>query len=194
MRNENPSIQGELKSHAQILLTLVAIAWALEIVDIVVFRRALDSFGIRPRTLVGLRGILFAPFLHGGLPHLIGNTVPFLVLGWFVMLRETSDFLIVSVVAALISGLGTWLIGAPFSIHIGASGVIFGYLGYLLGRGYFERSFAAIFLSVLAGFLYGGILWGVLPTRVGISWEGHLFGFVGGVVAAKLLSRPKSSH
>ncbi|AFY67783.1 rhomboid family intramembrane serine protease [Geitlerinema sp. PCC 7407] len=193
MRNNNSSIQGELKSHAQILLTLVAIAWALEIADIVVFRRALDAYGIRPRTLVGLRGILFAPFLHGGLPHLISNTVPFLVLGWFVMLRETSDFFIVSVVAALISGLGTWLIGAPFSIHIGASGVVFGYLGYLLGRGYFERSFTAIFLSVITGFLYGGILWGVLPTRVGISWEGHLFGFLGGVVAAKLLSQPKSS-
>jgi membrane associated rhomboid family serine protease len=113
--------------------------------------------------------------------------VPFLVLGWLIMLRETSDFFWVSLVSAFVSGLGTWMFGSS-AIHIGASGVVFGYLGYLLARGYFERSMTAIAISLFVGTLYGSLIWGVLPTRMGISWEGHLFGFLGGVLAARLLT------
>ncbi|PSB06060.1 rhomboid family intramembrane serine protease, partial [filamentous cyanobacterium CCP2] len=103
------------------------------------------------------------------------------------------DFFVVTIVAMLIGGLGTWMFGAA-GCHIGASGVVFGYLGYLLGRGYFDRSFGSMLFSVVILLVYGGLLWGVLPTRVGISWEGHLFGFVGGVVAARLLSKSKRSY
>jgi membrane associated rhomboid family serine protease len=103
------------------------------------------------------------------------------------MLRRTSDFFVVSAIAMLVGGLGTWLFGAP-ALHIGASGVIFGYLGFLLLRGYFERKFASILFSVFVGILYGSLIWGVLPGQPGISWEGHLFGFLGGVLAAKLLA------
>ena len=191
---EEKAIAQELKTQIWILGGLVAVMWAVEILDQFVFRlgmhQTLDIYGIMPRNVIGLRGILFAPFLHGNFAHLIGNTVPFIALGWLIMLRETSDFLWVSLIAGFVSGLGTWIFGSP-GIHIGASGVIFGYLGYLLARGYFERSMVAIALSLFVGALYGSLIWGVLPTQVGISWEGHLFGFLGGVLAARLLTPGK---
>ena len=109
------------------------------------------------------------------------------------MLREISDFFLVSLITMLASGLGVWLFGSANSIHIGASGVIFGYFGFLLSRGYFERSAVGIAFSLLVGTLYGSLIWGVLPIRNGISWEGHLFGFLGGVLAARLLARRKQS-
>lgn len=187
---ETQALTRELKSQGTILGGFVAVMWILEIVDILVFGQKLNLYGIIPRHLIGLRGILFAPFLHGGLGHLIANTIPFLVLGWFVMLQETSDFFVVTAITMLVSGLGVWLFGAP-GVHVGASALIFGYLGFLLLRGYFERNFPSILLSLVVGFLYGGAIWGVLPTRPGISWEGHLFGFIGGVIAARLLARRK---
>jgi membrane associated rhomboid family serine protease len=148
----------------------------------------LSQFGIMPRRLIGLRGILFAPFLHGNFYHIASNTASFLVLGWMVMLRNTNDFYFVSVFTAIASGLGTWLVGSPYSVHIGASGVIFGYFGYLLSRGYFEKSFVAIAISITIAMSYGSLIWGILPTRSYISWEGHLFGFIGGVLAARILA------
>jgi membrane associated rhomboid family serine protease len=189
------SMTSEFKLHMQTLLGLVILLWVIESVDWLIFRGQLDQWlGIRPRTLSGLWGILFAPFLHGDFAHLIANTVPLVSLGWLVMLRKTSDWFIVSALAALCSGLGTWLIGASNSTHIGASGVIFGYFGFLLMRGYFERSAVAIAFSVLVIFLYGGIIWGALPfiNAPNVSWEGHLCGFLGGALAAWLLAKPAS--
>lgn len=184
------SIFGEFRLQITTLLSLVVLLWMIEFIDRFVFRGALDVwFGIHPRTLSGLWGIVFAPFLHGNFAHLLANTVPLVTLGWLVMLRRTSDWFVVSVITALCSGLGTWLIGASNSTHIGASGVIFGYFGFLLLRGYFERSFVAIAFSILVTVLYGSIIWGVLPTQPGISWEGHLCGFLGGVLAAWLLAK-----
>ncbi len=190
---EMRGLVGEVKSQIAILGGFVGLMWALEILDIFL-GGALNQFGIRPHSLVGLRGILFAPFLHGSLLHLITNTIPFLVLGWFVMLRRTGDFFTVTAIVMLISGLGTWLFAPAYTLHIGASGVVFGYLGFLLFRGYFERSFGSILTSVLVGMLYGGAIWGVLPGQIGISWQGHLFGFIGGIVAARLLSKPRQGH
>ncbi|MEL6815526.1 MAG: rhomboid family intramembrane serine protease [Cyanobacteria bacterium J06598_3] len=188
------SLVGEFRLQIQTLIFIVALLWAIEIVDWAIFRGALDVwFGIHPRRISGLWGIAFAPFLHGDFAHLIANTVPLVSLGWLVMLRKTEDWVIVSVIAALCSGLGTWLIGAPSSVHIGASGVIFGYFGFLLLRGYFERSMVAIAFSLLVVVLYGSIIWGVLPTQPGVSWEGHLCGFLGGVLAARLLAEPSLS-
>ena len=184
----------EIKTQAIILATFVAIFWLLEILDQFVFRGSLDFFGIIPHQVIGLRGILFAPFLHGDFPHLIANTVPFLILGWLVMLQETSDFFIVTGLTMLVGGLGVWLFAAPGSIHIGASILIFGYLGFLLLRGYFQRNIPSILLSILVFLLYGGTIWGVLPSRPGISWQGHLFGFLGGVLAAKLIATEKKHY
>ena len=189
---EARSIARELKTQAIVLGGFIALIWTLEIVDLLVLGGALNAYGIRPRSIVGLRGILFAPFLHGGLAHVLANTIPFLTFGWLIMLRETSDFFVVTAVTMLTSGLGVWLIASPGTIHIGASGLIFGYFGFLLLRGYFERSFSAILFSLIVGLLYGSLIWGVLPLQVGISWQGHLFGFLGGVLAARLLARRRN--
>ncbi|MGA7934357.1 MAG: rhomboid family intramembrane serine protease [Kovacikia sp.] len=189
---EDRAIAQEFQTHLMVLGGLVALVWGIEIADQFIFRpllhSTLDIYGIIPRNRIGLRGILFAPLLHGSFAHLIGNTLPFIILGWLILLRETSDFFWVTLISALVSGGGTWLFGSS-GIHIGASGVIFGYLGFLLLRGYFERSAIAIAVSLGVGTLYGSLLWGVLPMQYGISWEGHLFGFLGGVLAARLLAK-----
>jgi membrane associated rhomboid family serine protease len=185
------SFSRQLTGQFTILGSFVALFWILEILDQFVFHGALDRFGIIPHTLVGLRGILFAPFLHGGIGHLLANTVPFLVLGWLVMVQETSDFWIVTFLAAAIGGMGVWLFAIPGSIHIGSSILIFGYLGFLLLRGYFQRNIPSIALALLVIFLYGGLIWGILPAAHGISWQGHLFGFIGGGIAAKMVANEK---
>lgn len=187
------SISQELKTQALILGSFVALFWLIEILDLTVFRGRLDYFGIVPHSLIGLRGIVFAPFLHGSIGHLLANTLPFVILGWLVMVQETSDFWIVTVLSALIGGLGVWIFGVPGTLHVGSSILIFGYLGFLLLRGYFQRNIPSIALSLLVIFLYGGLIWGVLPVAQGISWQGHLFGFMGGGFAAKLIAKEKRS-
>ena len=192
-KQEKRGIAQELINQGMILGVFVAIFWIVEIIDFVFFNGGfgLDQYGIIPHKVVGLRGILFAPFLHGGFRHLMANTIPFITLGWFVMLQETSDFFIVTLITMVVSGLGTWLIGSPGSVHVGASGLIFGYLGFLLLRGFFQRNLPSILLSILVGIFYGGLIWGVLPTDPRVSWEGHLFGFVGGIISAYLIGKKK---
>ena len=191
-RDDKTAIAREIKAQVLILAGFVAVMWLVELVDIVVFHQRLNIFGVHPRRLDALWGIFFMPFLHGGLPHLLANTIPFITLGWLVMLRDIRDFWVVTVIGILTSGLGVWLIGASGTVHIGASGLVFSYLGYLLLRGYFERSFTAIFLSVVVGIFYGSLVFGVLPLQQGVSWEGHLFGFLGGALSAYLLAeRPQ---
>ena len=168
--------------------SLVALIWLVELVDWIILNGSLDAFGVRPRTVDGLRGIFFMPFLHRGFGHLLANTIPIIVLGWLVMIRRTVDIFLVAAVTILVSGLGVWLFGGSNSVHVGASGLIFGFFGFLLARAYFERSLVAIALAIAVFLLYGGIIWGVLPGRNGVSWQGHLFGFIGGILAAYLLS------
>jgi membrane associated rhomboid family serine protease len=181
------SLTATLQSHAVVLLSLLGLMWGSEIVDQVILNEALDGLGIRPRVIDSLPGIALSPFLHGGFPHLIANTLPFVVLGWFVMLRAVRDFAIVTVVVAVLGGLGVWLFGRGGTVHIGASLLIFGYLGFLILRGYFQRSFGSVLIAVVVGALYGSALVGVLPGQRGVSWEGHLFGFLGGVACARFL-------
>jgi membrane associated rhomboid family serine protease len=186
--SELQAIKRELKGQAILLAGIVALLWVIEGVD-ALRGQSLDVYGVIPRTVIGLRGILFAPFLHAGFVHLMANTVPFVVLGWLIMLRETRDFFIVAAVSAVVGGLGTWLIAPANSVHIGASGVIFGFLGYLLARGWFERKPLSVALAVVVGVLYGGAIFGILPGQAGISWQGHLFGLLGGILAARLMTR-----
>ena len=170
-----------------VLGVLVALLWGLEIVDLF-FGGSLDGWGIRPRTWSGLGHILTAPWVHVGFGHLIANTIPLVVLGFLVLMRGMRDFVVVAVIAALVSGLGVWLFGGARTLHLGASGVIFGLLGYLLARAYFERSWVALGFAAVAVVLYGGMLWGVLPGRPGVSWLAHLFGALGGILAAWLVA------
>jgi membrane associated rhomboid family serine protease len=187
------AIKQTAKTQAIILGGMVLFMWLVEGVDALFFNGALDGFGIRPRTLDGLYGILYAPFLHGSFAHLMANTIPLLVLGWFVLLHGVKRFVFVTITVILISGLGTWLIGPPHSVHIGASGLVFGYFGFLLLNSWFERSLSSVLWAVLVFFLYGSLMWGVLPQGNNISWQGHLFGFIGGGAAAYLLARRPSA-
>jgi membrane associated rhomboid family serine protease len=182
----------EAKLRLGIPLGLVLVMWMVEGVNLIA-QGALLSFGIHPRTPDGLWGIIAAPFLHAGIAHLLANTVPFLVLGWLVALRGLRELGLVTLLVMLVGGGAVWLFGRPFSTHVGASGVIFGYLGFLLARGVIERSAQAIILSLVALVLYGGALWGVIPGSSRISWESHLFGFLSGILAARVLRSPRRS-
>jgi membrane associated rhomboid family serine protease len=161
---------------------MLAVMWVLEVIDLLPGTN-FDRLGIRPRTVRGLVGIPLAPFLHSGLPHLVANTLPFVLLGAFIALGDAKRFVEVTVIVALASGLGTWLFAAPGTIHLGASGLVFGYLTYLVTRGFFAAKPLWILGGIVIGLLYGGLLWGLLP-RPGISFTGHLFGAAGGVLAA----------
>ena len=163
--------------------SLLAVMWALELLDAVTLN-ALDSFGIQPRQLSELPNILWAPLLHFGWPHLISNSVPFLVLGVLVYLSGTGRFVWTTLISAIVSGLTAWLLAPPGSITAGASGVIFGYLTYLLVRGFYSRKIGQILLAVVVFAIYGTVLLGVLPGTPGVSWQAHLGGAVGGVLSA----------
>ena len=177
---------ASIRSHAATLFGFLAIMWFVEIFDQLTPFFHFDSLGIRPRHVMGLIGILTAPFLHGGFSHLIANSIPFLVLGGVVMLGGRQVFWGVTLFAMAAGGLGVWLFAGP-GIHIGASGLIFGYLGFLLSRGFFERSAPWILVSLGILLLYGGLVFGLLPGQKGISWHGHFFGFAAGIAAAWLM-------
>jgi membrane associated rhomboid family serine protease len=145
--------------------------------------------GIRPHHVEGLDGVLFGPLLHVDFVHLYSNSVPLILLGTFVLAAGARRFLYSTLVIMLVSGLGVWFTGSPSSIVVGASGVIFGYLGLLLTRGIVERSWWNLGVGLLIGLLYGWQLIGVLPGDPRVSWQGHLFGLLGGVVAAILFRR-----
>jgi membrane associated rhomboid family serine protease len=189
MNDQEPVFRYRQNLQQQIIILggFIALIWAVEAVDWLM-GGALDQFGIAPRQASGLFGIAAAPFLHGGFAHLAANTIPFLVLGWLVLLRGQRTLFSVAAIVVVIGGLGTWLIAPSRSIHIGSSGLIFGFLGYLVMRGYFERSWQAIGLAVGVLILYGGMLAGLFPSGMMVSWQMHLFGFIGGGVAAYLLS------
>lgn len=162
-----------------------ALMWAVELIDLFPGTN-LDRWGIRPREIGGLVGIVTMPFLHDGFGHLISNTIPFVIMGCLIAVSGIGRFFVVTAIITIVSGVGTWLTGPDHTVHIGASALVFGYLTYLLARGFYDRKPTYLLLGLVVLFLYGGVLWGVLP-RPGISWQGHLFGAVGGVVAARLL-------
>jgi membrane associated rhomboid family serine protease len=182
------SITSTLKTQAAVLGGTLAVFWAVFVVN-TILGGSLLVLGVIPRTTIGLRGILFAPFLHASLNHIVANSIPFLALGWMVMLRDNRHFIPVTVAGMVGSGLAAWLLGAPGSVHIGASGVIFGYLGFLMLTGWYERSVSSILLSVVVTVLWGGLVLGMMPGAPGISWQAHVGGFLGGVLAARMLRR-----
>ena len=172
----------------RVVIVMVAVMWAAEIVDVLAGHR-LDRYGIEPRDSDGLIGVLAAPLLHAGFGHLAANTVPFVAMGFAIALRGAFRVLAVTAIVALVSGLGTWLFAAPGTIHIGASGIVFGYATYVLTQGFFERDILGIAIGLAVGAIWGTALLGGLLPQAGISWQGHLFGAIGGVVAARALSR-----
>lgn len=179
-------------SPVRALLTMLLFTGLLYVVEAadVVSGGALDAEGgIEPREFDGLDGVLFAPLLHGDWAHLAANTVPFLVFGFLAMAGGIRQFVAVTATIWLLGGIGVWLLGPADTNHIGASGVIFGWLVFLLARGFYTRSAAQIVLAVGLFLIWGGVLWGVLPGDPGISWQGHLFGALAGLLAARLTGR-----
>jgi membrane associated rhomboid family serine protease len=171
------------------LAALVAVMWAVEVVNALDSYR-LDRDGIVPRSVSHLYGILFAPFLHASFSHLLGNTIPFLILGFAIALAGAARLLLVSLIVALVSGFGVWLTASSGSVTVGASGVVFGYATYLISRGLFDRRVAEIALGIVVLVVFGGVLIVDLIPHGGVSWQGHLFGGIGGVIAAAVLARP----
>jgi membrane associated rhomboid family serine protease len=170
-----------------VAVSYVVLLYVIEVLDAIVPAR-LDGNGVHPRSIGGLDGVLFSPLLHGGWAHLIGNTVPLLVLGFLIALSGVRTWLQVTAVVWIVGGLGVWLVGGAGTNHIGASGIVFGWLSYLVVRGIFTRSLPQIALGIVVFAVYGSVLWGVLPGRSGVSWEAHLSGALSGALAAWLLA------
>ncbi len=173
--------------------TLVVGIWLLEVVDVLnggaLDRYGLDQYGITPRRIGELPDIFAAPFLHYGLGHVMANTIPLALLGAFAAARGLARLAAVSLTVIVVGGLGVWLTAAPGTTTLGASILVFGYFGYLLTLGIVEREPGDIAIAAVVGAVYGTMLLGVLPIQPGVSWQGHLFGLVGGVLAGWVLSR-----
>ena len=178
---------------SSVSLGFVAVLWVAEIADAVT-DGSLDRYGIRPRSEDGLVGIAAAPLLHGGWAHLEANSLPLLVLGALVAAVSTARYVAVLAWSWVVSGVGVWLVAPSNSLTVGASGLVFGLLTYLLVVGFLERSPVRILVGVAVFLLYGGVLLGALPGTPGVSWQGHLFGAVGGVLAAYSLAGRRRSR
>ncbi len=175
---------------AIVVSLLVAVEWGVEVADYVL-PQDLDRYGIVAHERNGLVGIFLAPFLHAGFAHLMANTMPLAILGFLAALRGLGRFFVASLIIIIVSGLGVWWYSQPGGLTVGASGLVFGYFGYVVTRGLFDRHLLDIALGIGVAVLYYSLIWGVLPGQPGISWQGHLFGLVGGVLAAYVLRRRK---
>lgn len=169
-------------------LGFVTLLWVVEVLD-AILPGAFEVFGIRPLSLDGAAGILLAPLLHTDWGHLIANSGPALVLCFVGLLSGVGPWVKATAVVWLVAGVGTWLTGGVGTVHVGASSLVFGWIVFLIVRGIFTRSFVQILVGIVVLIAYGSILWGVLPSTPGVSWQGHLFGAVGGVVAAVIAGR-----
>lgn len=188
MTEPRTSLARRAQSGLIAVVGLVAVMWAVFLIDLLLGGLLVRTLGIAPRRVDGLDGVLFAPLLHGGLGHLMSNSLPLLVLGFVAFLEGVKRFLLAMGTSWLASGLGTWVFGG--GLTIGASGVVFGLFTYLLARGFYNRDWRQIVLAAVLFATYGSILWGILPA-VGsnISWQAHLFGALGGILAAFFLRR-----
>jgi membrane associated rhomboid family serine protease len=169
------------------ILAVTGLCWLVFLVNNVLCSARLNAYGIWPRHLSGLPGIIWSPFLHGSFPHLVANTVPLLVLGAILCARNASEFIRVCAAGIFLGGVLTWLF-ARNAIHIGASGLVFCFFGYLASQAYFKRTIGSLILSVICIVGYGGMLRGLFPHSGGISWESHVAGLIAGIVIAWLSS------
>lgn len=169
-----------------VLVLFVAALWAVQVVNWATGYRLNFAFGLIPRETYGLDGIAGMPLLHGSFQHLLSNTPPLLVMGGLLAATATRALVAVNAVIVGAGGALVWLFGST-AVHIGASGLVFGWFGFLVLRGAIDRSPVTITVAVVIGLFYGAMIWGVLPGRAGMSWEAHLFGFLAGAAAAFLI-------
>jgi membrane associated rhomboid family serine protease len=185
------SPEGGIVDHASralgavfITVALLGVCWVVELANY--GGDLTKQYGIQPHNVHALWHILTAPFLHANLDHIMANSVPLAIFGFLTALRGLGRFIAVSLITIVVSGLGVWFLAASNVVTVGASGLIFGYFGYLLARGFFERRVLDILLGVAIALVYGTMIFGVLPGQPGISWQAHLFGLIGGVLAARI--------
>lgn len=171
----------------KLLVAMIAVMWVTEAIDVADHHR-LDQYGIHPRAAAGLPEIIAAPFLHVGFAHLISNTIPFALMGVAIALGGLARVAIVTLVVGIVSGLGVWLVAPSNTVHLGASGLVFGYATYLIARGILSRRLVEIAVGVVVVGVWGIALLRSLLPQDGISWQAHLFGAIGGVLAAYLLA------
>jgi membrane associated rhomboid family serine protease len=174
---------------AVVIASFTAVLYLIELANLGFFHGHLDNDGVRPRTFGGLEGIIWAPLLHLGWPHLLSNTLPVLLFGFLAMAAGIGPWIAVTATIWLVSGLGVWLISPGDSITVGASGLAFGWLMFLLVRGLFNRSVGQIVVALVLVFYWGSVLWGLLPGRTDISWQAHAFGALGGILCAWLVAK-----
>ena len=179
---------SRLRKGAIVMAIVLAGLWLIEGID-TISNHALDALGIRPWNLVGLDGIVFAPLLHVSFAHLAANSVPLFVLGTALWASGLRQWIWATVTGWITSGIFAWLLTPIHYVVIGASGVIFGWITYLIVRGFLSRRWSHIILGLVVAFAYGSVLLGVFPMSTGVSWQGHLGGAVGGILAAWLLFR-----
>ena len=181
------------KARAAALFGTLALIWAVSLYGLYVDERLVFALALVPRRVDGLPGILSAPLVHGSFAHLLANTFPLLILGGMVVIRGGAYYLTTTFPIVVLGGLGLWLLGRD-AAHIGASGLLFGYFGFLVARGYYERRLGSIAVSIVVVVAYGGMIAGVLPRDDQVSWEAHLFGLIaGGLCARAALGRVLSS-
>lgn len=185
---------SRIGSGIRLLIALVGLMWVSEIVD-TALHGALDQYGIIARNPEGLTGIVAAPFLHLGFAHLISNTLPLVTLGALIAVSGAARLFAVTAIVTVIGGFGTWLVSPPYTITIGASGLVFGYAAYLIARGVFNKRLGQVLIGVLVVVVWGSALLSGLLPQDGISWQGHLFGGIAGVIAAWILAdnRPRKT-
>ena len=175
-----------MKATVASVALLVALMWVVGMVNALVDYR-LNEYGVVPGSLRGLLGIPLMPFLHGSFDHLLVNTLPAVILGGLVAIQGSRKFLTATVFITLVGGGALWVVGRS-AVHVGASGLIFGYFGYLIARAWYTRSIVSVLVAVVVAIVYGGILFGVLPFfQEGVSWEGHLTGLIAGALAARVM-------
>lgn len=176
------------KQQIRFVLAIFVLLSVIEVINLLT-GRILNQLGTIPRYVPGLRGIILGPFLHGSLQHYFSNIIPLCIFSYLLLQYGFKRYLQLTVWIMLITGLLVWLFARP-ATHIGASGVIYGYFGYLLLAGFLSKKFKLMIISILVAFFYGGLILGVLPSTPFVSWESHLFGFIAGLVGAKLWAKP----
>jgi membrane associated rhomboid family serine protease len=184
--------QLNFSQELSVILTAVALLTVIEIINLLT-GRVFNQYGNLPREVSALPGIFIGPFLHGSLTHFFSNIIPFAIFLYLLLQHGVKRSVGITLWVIVVTGILVWLFGRD-AYHVGASGVLYGYFGYLVLGGFFSRQMKLIFISLLVGFFYGGLIFGVLPARPYISWESHLFGFISGSIAAYFWAKKKTTH
>lgn len=174
-------------SKIKVVIAVFVMITALEIINLLT-GRMLNQYAIFPRTLSGLYGIPVSPFIHGSVAHYVSNIVPLCIFSFLLLQYGARRFVMVTLFIMVFTGTLVWMLARP-SYHLGASSVVYGYFGFLVLAGFLSKRIKLILISLLVGFFYGGLIFGVLPVNTFISWESHLFGLAGGLIAAKIWAK-----